>query len=98
MEISKNDLKQIYSKANAAFIECITCRENEFLRDEIDIPIDLITTKEEFVRVQFYKSEVNVFVIEANIQLLAPDGKLIGTYSYYEDETGSPVDDRLTFI
>ncbi|MBL4733899.1 MAG: hypothetical protein JKY18_00910 [Flavobacteriales bacterium] len=95
--LTKEDLQLMYSKAKIAFKKCIADKENEFLAKEIDIPINSIVTKEEYVKVQYLKNETENYIIETKIQLLSQVDKVIGSYIYYEDENGISTDDSLVF-
>jgi|GEM_PF-6059501 len=97
MKIETDSLKNLYSKARLAFNKCILNPDNDYLKDEINIQINDIILMDDFVRVKFFKHEIDTFVIEVKLQLISPDKRLIGKYFYYEDETGAPVDDSLIF-
>lgn len=89
-------LEALYLKAKYAFNYCITNEKDE-LKDEIDFPLAETIAIEEAISFQFSKLETNKFVVEVKMHLKSPDGRLIGSYYYYEDEAGIPCDDFLIF-
>ena len=97
IKLNKEDLELMYSKAKTAFEKCVGDDENKFLANEIDIPINSILTENEFVRIQYFKSETDSYIVETKIQLLSKANEIIGSYIYYENEDGIPVDDSLVF-
>ncbi len=97
VKFNKKDLELIYSRTKASFEKCVRDEENKFLENEIEIPITSIVTKEEFVKIQYLEYQIDNFVIEAKIQLLSQSNKIIGSYTYYEDESGVGIDDNLMF-
>lgn len=86
-----------YSKAKAAFEQCITNPDNEYLNEEIDIPISEIITKNESVKIQFSGSNKNHYIVETLLLLLTPNDEKIGYYCYHENENEEAVDDYLVF-
>lgn len=97
MKIEADFFEHLYLKAKRSFNECILNPENDYLKDEIDIQIDEIIPVEDFIRVQFFKYDLDKFVIEVKLRLISQDNRLIGRYLYYEDETHTPLDDSLIF-
>lgn len=97
IQVNEQDLELIYSKAEKAFKKCLVDDENKFLANEIDIPINSIITENEFIKIQYLKNESNRYVIEIKIQLRSQNNRIIGSYSYYENEKGIPLDDVLVF-
>lgn len=97
VKFNAEELKQMYSKAKVAFQKCIKDPENEFLKSEIDIPLNSITTKEEYINIKYEKNDSYRYIIKIKIQLMSPENKVIGNYTYYENEDGVSVDDSLVF-
>ena len=97
LNLSPQYLKDLCAKAKFAFNKCIADPENDFLQDEIKIPLGNVILLEEFVRLKFVNYEIDRFEIEVKLALASPDGSLIGMYLYYEDERGLVIDDMLVF-
>ncbi|MDY0907113.1 hypothetical protein [Pedobacter sp. CFBP9032] len=97
MKIEADFFEDLYLKAKLSFNECILNPDNDYLKDEIDIQIDEIILVEDFIRFQFFKCNIDKFVIEVKLQLISQDNRLIGRYLYYEDEKNTPLDDSLIF-
>jgi hypothetical protein len=86
-----------YSKAKAAFEECITNPDNEYLNEQIGISVSEILTKDESVKVQFSGKDKKHYLVETLLLLFTPSNEKIGYYCYHEDENGEIVDDYLVF-
>ena len=86
-----------YLKAKTSFQECITNPDNEYLNEQIEIPVSSIITKNESVKMQFYGSDKNHFLVETLLLLFTPSDKKIGYYCYHENENEEAVDDYLVF-
>ena len=86
-----------FSKAKAAFEECINNPEDEYLSEEIDIPVSEIITKNESVKIQFSENDKNHYVVETLLLLFTPSDEKIGYYCLHEDEDEEVVDDYLVF-
>lgn len=97
MKIEADFIKELYLKAKLSFNECILNPDNNYLKEEIDIPIDEISLVEDFIRVQFFKNNIDKFVVEVGLKLISQDNRSIGRYFYYEDEKNTPLDDSLIF-
>jgi hypothetical protein len=95
--LNKENLEQMYSKAKIAFKRCIEDEENEFLKNEINIPTNSIVMKEEFIKIKYIKIDTENYVIETKIQLVSQADDVIGSYIYYENEKGIAIDDSLIF-
>lgn len=91
------NLDVMYLKAKISFNECIANDDNKFLNQQIDIHISEIITKNEWIRIQFFGSDKNHYILEARLLLLSPGDKQIGYYCYCEDENGEYVDEYLVF-
>lgn len=89
--------EDLYLKAKLSFNKCILNPDNDYLKDEIDVQMDEIILVEDFIRVQFFKYDVDKFVIEVKLVLISKDSRVIGRYFYYEDEKKIPLDDSLVF-
>lgn len=86
-----------YSKAKAAFEELFTNPDNEYLNEEIDIPVSEIVTKNESVTIQFSGNDKNHYIVETLLLLFTLSDEKIGYYCYHEDENEEVVDDYLLF-
>lgn len=92
------DFNLMYSKAREYFINCMTNEENSFLFEEINyISLESILIQEVFVRVTFLNKDTNQYTIETKINLISPENKELGWYSYLENENGETIDDFLVF-
>ncbi len=76
---------------------CVLDPSNDFLKNEIDVPIAEITLIEQHIRVEFLKHDVNTFIVEVKLLLARPDNSSLGYYAYHEDENQTYVDDFLVF-
>ena len=97
MKIEADFFENLYLKAKLSYHECILNPDNNYLKDEIDIQIDEINLVEDFIRVQFFKNNIDKFVVEVKLNLVSKDNRSIGRYFYYEDEKNKPLDDSLIF-
>lgn len=97
MKLENEFLKDLYLRAKLSFSECVLNPENDYLQDEINISIDKIILKEDFIRLQFFEHQVDKFTAEVKLQLISPDNTLVGRYYYYEDEKKTALDDSLIF-
>lgn len=97
MKIEADFFEDLYLKAKLSFNECILNPNNNYLKDEIDIQIDEVSLVEDFIRLQFFKNNIDKFVVEVKLKLISQDNRSIGTYFYYEDEKNTPLDDSLIF-
>jgi hypothetical protein len=97
LSIEQINLDTQYSKAKAGFEGCITNPENEYLNEEIDIPISEIVAKKESVKITFSGSEKSHYIVETLLLLFTPNDEKIGYYCLHEDESGKVVDDYLVF-
>lgn len=96
LDINKLYLHLLYKKAKEGFNRCINYKENKFLQNEINVPIESVFLKETSVRIVFLNDITNEYILEICLTLHAAD-KIIGKYTYHEDEKGYPVDDSLVF-
>lgn len=97
MKLETDFFKDLYLKAKLSFNECILNPDNDHLNNEINTSISEITLKEDFIRLQFFEHETEQFMIEVKLKLISADNNLIGSYSYYENEERTPLDDFLIF-
>jgi hypothetical protein len=97
LSIDQINLDVQYSKAKAGFEGCITNPENEYLNEEIGIPVSEIVTKKESVRITFSGSEKSHYIVETLLLLFASSDEKIGYYCLHEDENEEVVDDYLVF-
>jgi hypothetical protein len=90
------DFSLLYIKATQSFNECIRNKDNEFLRAEINIPLDDIIVIENNIKIVFSKRRFEQCKFEVSLLLL--DGsKEIGKYLYIENSNEEEVDDSLVF-
>ena len=86
-----------YSKAKAGFDGCITNPNNEYLNEQIEIPVSKIITKNESVKIQFSGNDRNHYIVETLLLLFTPNDEKIGYYCYHEDENEEYQDEYLVF-
>lgn len=90
------DLSLLYTKAKESFNECIQNKDNEFLRNEINIPLDNIIVIENEIKIVFSKRRFEQYKFE--VRLLLFDGSIeIGKYLYIKTSNEEEVDDSLVF-
>ncbi len=97
--IKLNDINfgMLYSITKEAFQECISLEDNDFLKNEVNFPLDSIVTKEDFISIKFWEYSTKEFIIEIKLILLDQKGEKIGRYHYLIDEKNEVVDDILVF-
>lgn len=86
----------LYDKAKDSFKECIYNKDNQFLKNEVDIPLENIITIEKDVKIVFSKKVFNHYLFEVTL-LLFDENKEIGKYLYFENEKKEVIDDSLIF-
>ena len=97
MTLDIDSPENLYLRAKGSYYECILDPSNDFLKNEIDVPIAEITLIEQHIRVQFLKYEVNNLIVEVKLLMARPDNTILGYYAYHEDENQVCVDDFLVF-
>jgi hypothetical protein len=95
-EVKHQDLALLYSKAKNAYKDCISNAGNEFLKNEVNVPLECIQLIEKDVKIVFYQYRADEYLLEVALILFAED-KEIGKYIYIENEIGQVVDDILVF-
>jgi hypothetical protein len=95
--MSEIDLAALYAKAKAAFIECVSRKENKHLESEIGIALDDLLPKEQWIKIQFSGTEKASFLVEVRLELYSSTKEGLGYYCYHENESGSVIDDYLVF-
>jgi hypothetical protein len=89
-------LSLLYENAKKSFNECILNKDNDFLRDEINIPIEDIILIEKDIKFVFSQKFFDRYIIEVCLLLFA-ENKEIGKYLYFENENNEGIDDSLVF-
>ena len=97
MIITKHELTHIYLRAKTSFIQCITNEENRFLRDEVEVPLESLILKEDYIIVKYQELNISKYHIEAKLNIVTDGGGVLGRYHYYENEQGEQFDDVLVF-
>ncbi len=95
IKIDQTDFIGLYAEAEKSFKDSLA--NNDYLKSEIDIPLEEIQVKENYVRMQFFVFDNNQSILETNLLLLSPNGEEIGWYCLHKDENGEVVDDYLYF-
>lgn len=90
------DLSLLYIKAKESFKECIRNEDNEFLKDEVNIPLEDIAVVEESIKIVFFQKIFDSYLFEVTL-LLFDGNQEIGKYSYSENERKENIEDNLVF-
>lgn len=96
IEVTEQDLVLLYQRAKQGYQKCIFDAENEFLRDEVDYPLESILLMNEDIKIVFHKNVALQYSVEICFLLLAEENE-IGKYTFVEDESGNVIDDFLVF-
>ncbi len=92
----KIDSVSFYNKAKESFIKCIKNPDNQFLKEEIEIPLDVIRVFEKNINVVLSEKTFNNPIFEISLSLF-DEFKEIGIYVYIENDKGVCIDDSLIF-
>ncbi len=96
IEVNEQDLALLYHKAEQKYKASIRDKENEFLKEEIDIPLESIQAIAKDIKFTFTQESAHEYLVEVTLILHAGD-KEIGKYISIETETGEMIDDFLIF-
>jgi hypothetical protein len=96
IENIEQKLSLLYGKAIKEFKICINDEENNFLKDEVNIPLENIKIIEKDVRIVFTKRVSEQYLFEVSLLLFEGDEE-IGKYVYVESEKGEEINDSLAF-
>lgn len=96
IEVKEQDLAFIYNKAKMKYKECINYKDNTFLKDEVNIPLEFILLREKDIKIVFSQNAAYNYLLEVTLELYDGDEK-IGQYIYSENEIGDEIDDILVF-
>lgn len=91
---TESHLSLLYHKAKESFEWCIKSDENEFLKDELGIPIDDIVLIEKDIKIVFSKRVFEEYNIEVCLLLYAGNNE-VGRYLYIENDNNEAIDDTL---
>lgn len=89
-------LSLLYDKAKDSFKKCIRHEDNEFLKDEVNIPLEDIVMIEKDVKIVFDKRCFDQYSLETTL-LLSDGNEEIGKYIYIENDKKEFIDDFLIF-
>lgn len=92
----ESDFSLLYNKAKEGFDECIRNKDNEFLKDELSIPLDDIVVAEKDIKIVFSKRAFEECIVEVCL-VLFEGSKEIGKYTYITNDKKEMVDDSLVF-
>ncbi len=92
----ESDASLFYNKAKESFADCIQNKDNAFLRDEVNIPLEDIVVTEKDIKIVFQKRVFDEYIIEVRL-LLLEDSRSIGEYVYTENDKREWIDDSLVF-
>ena len=90
------DFSLLYIKAKESFNECIRNKDNEFLKAEINMPLDDIIVIENDIKIVFSKRRFEQYKFEVSL-LLFDGSEETGKYLYIENSNEEDVDDSLIF-
>ena len=96
LDMVEIDFDALYERAGNSFDECRVENEALFL-EETGHPSTSISTKGEWVKLQFWGRDKDCYVVEVKLVLLSQSGQEIGWYSRHENEKREVVDDYLVF-
>jgi len=88
------ELVEFYKRAEAGFISCLQKYDNEFLHDEISVPMSDIKLKRSNVKFVFSETSTDRYTVEVCFALWNKSNS-IGRYIFYEDENGNVFDDSF---
>ncbi|NML40852.1 hypothetical protein HHL17_26885 [Chitinophaga sp. G-6-1-13] len=94
IELSKEKLNSLCTKAKESLSACISDKENEFLREELGVPWTSVLVMDSGVKIAFSGMITETYTVEVYLKLYVA-GEQIGEYTYYEDEKGVPQDDSF---
>lgn len=97
IQINEQMLVLLYQKARQGYQGCIENKENGFLEDEINAPLESIIVEEKDVKIVFSKNNVFEYVFEVSFKLSLTGNNQIGRYTYIQDELGEMIDEFLVF-
>lgn len=96
IEITDLEFIEYYSRAKVKFYECVSSKDNDYLKNELAIPLNLLTLQESTIRIVLSKQISDSYFLEITL-LLYHTSSLIGKYIYTEDKSGNPLEDSLVF-
>ena len=96
MSMEFRDLSLFYYKAKRSFEQCIQDSDNDFLKNEINIPVEEIIVVEKNIKIVFSRRAFESYLIEVSLSLFEVD-KEIGRYLYVENDKKEGIDDSLVF-
>ena len=92
----ESDLSSLCNRAKKSFEKCIQNKDNAFLREEVNIPLEDIQVVEQDIKIVFYKRTFTEQKFE--VRLLLFEGSIeIGNYLYIENNKKEGIDDSLVF-
>lgn len=97
VKLDTSTFENLYLKAKHSYYKCVLDPDNDFLKDEIKVPIEEIILKEDSIRLQFFASDTDKFIVEVKLTLFSLAAHPIGYYTYYEDQSRTQTDDSLIF-
>ncbi|GAA3930326.1 hypothetical protein GO495_07435 [Chitinophaga oryziterrae] len=98
IDISKQELALLYTKAKEKYNNCINNEDNAFLEEEVPVPFNTIELKEFDIKIVFSQEDTETYVLEIAIGLWDRSNQFIGKYVFIEDDRGNAVDDSLVFF
>lgn len=97
IDISKQELNLLYSKAEKSYYSCIQHEENAFLEEELPTLFTSVKLRHASVKVVFTAESTEEYIYEVILYLWDNDSKRVGEYVYREDNKGNEGEDSLVF-
>ena len=97
IKLNQISLDDMYLRAKTSFQYCIARDDNAVLNNEIDKPLNEITAKNEWIKIQFFGSDKNHYIVEVRLLLFSQSDEKIGYYCFHENENEDTLDEYLVF-
>lgn len=92
--LKKQHSESLFEKAKKNYYQCITLKENDFLSEEVNVPLTSIVLEETDIKITFSKHIPNTYRVDVALTLYA-NNEIIGKYAYTEN--GDDIEDSLVF-
>lgn len=97
MKAAIESFSDLFVRGRTSFHQCIFNPDNDQLKNELDIGLDEIVLKEDFISFRFDSFEVDLYVVIVSFRLYSPDGHYVGKYEYHQNGQNVFIDDKLVF-
>ncbi len=96
IDLNEEDSARFYTTACQKYHECLRRKDNSFLQDEVNFPIEAMEVKKSNIKMVFGEG-VSQCSFEIELALLYQD-KIVGKYTYMQDRDGNGLEDMLVFF